>query len=127
MTEPVLSDDPAARATALEQQLVELRASSRASLVRAELRTEAVRAGMVDLDGLKLIDTATLAFNKDGELADAGGVMRTLMRDKPWLFGSASTSSSATPPSSAPPRLKRATEMTDDEYRAARAALLRRR
>jgi hypothetical protein len=82
---------------------------------------------MVDLDGLKLIDTAALAFNKDGELADAAGVMRILMRDKPYLFGAASTSSAATPPSSAPPRQKKATEMTDEEYRTARAALLRRR
>src|SRR6185312_484916 len=47
-----------------------------------------------------------------------------LKRDKPWLFGGASSSSPATPPPAQPPRQKRAMEMTDAEYRAARADLL---
>jgi hypothetical protein len=129
MTEPAPPpvEDPVARAASLEQRLAELEQTSRARLVRAELRTEAVRAGMVDLDGIKLIDTSALAFNKDGELADAAGVMRTFAHDKPWLFGAVSTSSAATPPNSAPPRTTKARDMTADEYRAARAILLKRR
>ena len=36
-------------------------AGLRARLVQAELRTEAVRAGMVDLDGVRLIDPAAIS------------------------------------------------------------------
>ena len=42
-----------------------------------------------------------------------------------WLFGGGSSSSSASPPPAQPSRQKLATEMTDAEYRAARAAILR--
>ena len=38
----------------------------RERLVQAELRTEAVRAGMVDLDGVKLIDKAALVVDEAG-------------------------------------------------------------
>ena len=53
--------------------------------------------------------------------------MAGLRRAKPWLFGRASSSGPASPPPAQPPRQKLATEMTDDEYRVARAALLKRR
>src|SRR5215472_17069967 len=46
--------DAEARATALELRLAELEATTTARLIRAELKTEAERAGMVDLDGLKM-------------------------------------------------------------------------
>jgi hypothetical protein len=48
-----------------------------------------------------------------------------LRHAKPWLFGSLSSSSSASPPPAQAPRLKMATEMTDEEYRAARAAIVK--
>ncbi len=88
--------------------------------MRAELKAEAVRHGMVDLDGLKLIDTDGLTLTDNGEVAGAAGAMARLKRSKPWLFGSPNSSSSAAPPPSAPPRQKTALEMNDDEYRRAR-------
>ena len=45
-----------ARAEALERRLAETEQEARARVVRAELKVEAVRAGIVDLDGLKLLD-----------------------------------------------------------------------
>jgi hypothetical protein len=124
---PPVVDDFAARAADLERRIVEIEASARTRLIRAELKTEAVRAGMVDLDGLKLIDTDKLELTNAGDLADAVGVMRNLKREKPWLFGGVSTSSSAVAPPSHPPAQKLATAMTDAEWRAARADLLKRR
>ena len=116
-----------ARADALEHQLATTQAETEARLVRAELKAEAIRAGMVDLDGLKLLDIAALKLSKSGELDDAGSIMSRLRKAKPWLFGSASSSSPAMPPPAQPPRKKLATEMTDAEYRAARADLVKRR
>ena len=117
-----------ARADALELQLAEVRQQTEARIVRAELKAEAIRAGIVDPDGLKLLETADIKLNKDGEVEDAGALITELKRAKPWLFGSAlSSSSSAIAPPVTPLRQKLATEMSDDEWRAARTALLKRR
>ena len=113
------------RAEELERRLAETEQESRARITRAELKVEAVRAGIVDLDGLKLIDLKNVELTANGDLVNAAELMAQLRRAKPWLFGGASSSSPASPPPAQPPRQKLATEMTDDEYRAARAAILK--
>jgi hypothetical protein len=115
------------RAETLERELRETTAEAERRLIRAELKAEAVRAGMVDLDGLKLLDLSAVRLGAGGEVEGAAALMSQLRRGKPWLFGQASTSSSAAPPPSAPPRTKLATEMNEEEWRAARRELLRRR
>ncbi len=134
MTEP--QDDPKeeptieelrAETASLQRQLQEVTETARARVIRAELKAEAVRAGMIDLDGLKLLDAGTIKLNSDGEVEGASAIMAKFKRDKPWLFGALSSSSRATPPAAEPPRQKRASEMSPDEYRVARAEMLRRR
>ena len=100
----------------------------RARLVQAELRTEAVRAGMVDLDGVRLVDVSTLVLGADG--IEGGVALMARMREaKPWLFGRGGVSSSSAwrAPVVAPVKVKTAMEMSEEEWRAARAELLRRR
>ena len=53
--------------------------------------------------------------------------MDRLRGDKPWLFARASSSSTASPPPGAAVKAKLATEMSLDEWKAARAELLRKR
>ena len=77
----------------------------RARLVQAELKAEAIRAGMVDLDGVKLIEASTVKVNEAGELMDGAEVMRALRAAKPWLFGG-SSSSVARAPRAEPPRVR---------------------
>ncbi len=104
-------------------------AALRERLLQAELRTEAVRAGMVDLDGVKLIDKAALKVDASGGLVDGVGVMTALKAEKPYLFGvvqRTSSSSGAVAPRAATPVAKTAMEMSLEEWRAARAAILRR-
>ena len=98
----------------------------RERLLQAELRTAAVRAGMVELDGIRLLDLAAVAVDADGAPADAPGVMAALRASKPWLF-TASSSSGAVAPRAAPAVARSAMEMGEEEWRAARAALLRTR
>ena len=43
----------------------------RTNLVMSELKAEAVRAGMVDLDGLKLLDTSTVTVGERGDVTGA--------------------------------------------------------
>jgi hypothetical protein len=116
-----------AHAEALERQLHDAEVQSAARLREAELKAEAIRAGIVDLDGLKLLDASASAAKTGGAQEDAAHVIAKLRRDKPWLFVAASSSSTAIVPQAAPMKRKLATEMSVEEWRAARAELLRRR
>lgn len=90
-------------------------------VIRAELKAEALKAGMVDLDGLKLADLSKIKINDAGEVEGASELMEELKKAKPYLFGTTQNSSTpGTPPNPKPPAAKKATEMTDEEYAAAR-------
>jgi hypothetical protein len=116
------------RAELAEAALNRLQAEAGVKLMRAELKAEAVKAGMIDLDGLKLIDAGEVQLNEAGELQDGGAVLARLKRAKPWLFGGGSSSSAAAnPPRPEPPRARQANELSHEEWQQARAALLRRR
>ncbi|WP_298213962.1 hypothetical protein [Acidocella sp.] len=116
------------RAEAAEAALVQMQKEVMEKIVRAELKAEAIKAGMIDLDGLKLIETDKLNVTETGELKDAAAVLAQLKRAKPWLFpGGKSSSSAATAPRPEPPRPRHANEMSREEWLNARAALVRRR
>jgi hypothetical protein len=129
--------DEAARAKAAEEERDKVKIESDAKVkasksdadarvIRAELKALAIAAGMVDLDGLKLADLSTVKINKDGEVEGAAEMMEALKKAKPYLFGAASTSTTQRPPTSDKPKPKLATQMTKEEYQAAKAALIAR-
>jgi len=93
--------------------------------LEAELRIAALQAGIIDPDGVKLIDPAPLLAREDPKAA-AAEALAALRAAKPWLFGAATT----TPPHPAPapesPRPRHAREMSREEYERAKAELLRR-
>ena len=120
-------EDWRARAEAAERQLGEAVQAAEQRLIRAELKAEALRAGMVDLDGIKLMQTDTLALDDKGDVAGVSQVMAALKRAKPWLFGGHSSSSGAKAPAAQQPQNRLATEMSHDEWRSARADLLKRK
>lgn len=113
----------------LERRIAEMETTHRARLVRAELKAEAVRHGMVDLDGLRLLDPTLIDLDEAGEVRGAANIMRDLKRAKPWLFGLAGafSSSTASAPAAAVPSAKSAMKMTHAEWQSARADLLKRR
>jgi len=114
------------RAESAEAALSRAQAEGQARLVQAELKAEAIRAGMVDLDGLKLLDLAEVKLTETGEVAEAAQVLAKLKRAKPWLFGGAmSSSAAANAPRPEPPRTRHANELSHEEWRAAKAALVR--
>lgn len=104
-------------------EFAKLRDEFQSRLVIANLRTEAIRAGMIDMDGLKLIDLSAVRLGKDDRIVGGPKLMDDFKRNKPWLFGPMSSSSAAIAPASQPARQKMALEMTDEEYVAARAAV----
>ncbi len=129
MTEEIeKTEDWRARAESAEAALSQMQAEMAAKVARAELKAEAVRAGMIDLDGLKLIDAASVRLNQNGEVEDAASLLARMKREKPWLFGAgASSSAAANPPRPEPPRTRHANELSHEEWLSARAALIRRR
>lgn len=95
-----------------------------ARVVRSEMKAAAVKAGMVDLDGLKLADLTKVKLNADGEVEGADELMADLKKTKPFLFGVPSTSNTNPVPPKVPPAAKSALEMTADEHKAARRLAL---
>lgn len=92
-------------------------------IARAELKAVALKAGIVDIDGLKLVDLSKLTLDDKGEVQGADALIDELKKSKPYLFGAASTSGTGKVPPSEPPTKKLAKDMTDAEYAAAKAAL----
>nr|WP_294511724.1 hypothetical protein [uncultured Rhodopila sp.] len=127
MDDPLNNEDQTTEDQPAEDQIKKLRADYESRLVAANLRTEAVRAGMIDLDGLKLVDLSSVTLDANDKIVDGRKVMDNLRREKPWLFGATSSSSAAVAPASQPVRQKTALEMSDEEYAAARAVLTRHR
>jgi hypothetical protein len=126
-TLPEPSDGDRADPDRLIEEIKTLKEDFRSRLVIANLQTEAVRAGMVDLDGLKLINLSEARLGPNDQVEGGRQIIEDLRRQKPWLFGKSSSSSVAEAPSSQPVRQKTALEMNDEEYASAKAALTKRR
>jgi|SRR5579875_492696 len=117
----------ATRVATLEKALEEVQTQARERIKLAELKAAALQAGILDLDGLKLFDLSSIEVDENGNIIGAEALFARAKREKPWLFRALSSSSRASAPPAQPPRMKLATEMTEEEYRAARAELLRKR
>ena len=101
---------------------------------RAELKAAAIAAGMNDpADAMAMVPMDQIKLNEDGDPSNLAELMAALKESKPYLFrvdGQTprdSTSNPAKPPKPGDPKPKLATEMTDEEYAAAKAAITRRR
>jgi hypothetical protein len=128
--ETEVQDDPntvlSLRLDKLERDRLEDRRLNERQHILAELKVEAMRANMIDLDGLQFVDISEKRLDEDGGYADSAELISRLKRAKPWLFATSSSSSIAKVPPSGPTRQKLAKEMSDEEYRTARANIIRR-
>jgi hypothetical protein len=121
-------DDPVAlraHADALEQKLHETMERHRSQLLNAELKAEAIKAGMVDLDGLKLVQFDELTIDDQGTVSGADALIKNLRARKPWLFSERHSSSPGSAPQALAQERKLATQMSYEEWRRARADLLK--
>ena len=114
------------RLTVAEAARAEAHKVAQAARKDAALRLAAKDAGMVDLDGLRLLDSDLVTVADDGAVTIPDKYFANAKAAKPWLFGAPSTSSTAAAPGNTEAKPKQAGDMTADEYRTARTALLRR-
>jgi hypothetical protein len=58
----------------------------KATLIQMALQNEAIRQGIVDLDGVKLADTSQIKVDKDWNIEGAKEAIEALKQSKPYLF-----------------------------------------
>ena len=99
--------------------------SANERVVRAELKAVALRAGIVDVDALKLADLAQVRLNEAGEVEGAEALIATLKEAKPYLFGGAAGAGNSGSTQAAPKPAAQtpvdARKMSAEEYARARA------
>lgn len=121
-----LADTETNHKTALEAVQKAAKEDSDKRVVMAEFKAIAIKAGIVDVDGLKLLDTSTLKFNDKGELVGADELIEAAKKSKPYLFA---TTTSTTSTSKTPPKVgdepKSVKTMTDAEYEAAKQSAIK--
>ena len=103
-------------------KIEEVSKTAQLRVIKAELKAFAVKAGIVDLDGLAFIDMSKVKLTDTGEIEGADEAIDALRKAKPYLF-TKTTSSTQKPPEGKPPTTKKATEMTPEEYKAEKRRL----
>lgn len=103
-----------------DAKVKESHTASEQRIIRAELKAEALKAGMVDLDGLKLADLSSLKIDEKGEVTGAAELMASLKESKPYLFKepTSSTTHAGDPPPKKKPEAFDARKATPEELRA---------
>lgn len=105
--------------TKAQATVTEANTKAEARVMRSELRAAATKAGMVDLDGLKMVDTSSLKFTPDGDLEGVDALIEATKKAKPYLFGTPSTSNTTTTVPNKDAPATDARKMTDAEFEAA--------
>lgn len=101
-----------------ESKLAEADSRANERIIRAELKAAAIKAGMIDLDGLKLADMSSVKLSDDGDVVGAADMLATLKESKPYLFKTATTTTTAPPPKPSNQGQKKATDMDATEWAA---------
>lgn len=114
------TDKAKADSDAATAKVTEANTAAEQRIIRAEMKAAALKAGMVDLDGLKLADLSGVKLNEAGEVEGADELMAALKEAKPYLFASSQSTSqtSQKPPKKDDSKPKTAKDMTDEEWKA---------
>lgn len=117
-----LANERAELTAAHERKLAELKSAADQRIMRAELRAHAIKAGIVDVDGLQLADLSGVKIKDDGTIEGAEATIEALKKSKPYLFAS-STSNPANPPKPDDKTAKKFSELTEAEQKREYAKL----
>ncbi len=128
------SERDAALAVALRERddaIAAVQEEARGRVLQAELRTHAVRSGILDLDALKLAELDGVRFDEHGDVLGVEEVISALRERKPYLFStetasptSETTAQTQRAPRPAQPVVVDARELSRDAWRIERDRLL---
>lgn len=123
-----------ARAAAIrdrDEAVAAVRADASGRLIQAELKSQAIQAGIVDLDGLRLAEIDGLSVNEAGDVQGAEEAIASLRKHKPYLFAvdrsgmaTGTTAQLQRPPSPAQPSTVDARSLSREAWQAERDRLL---
>ena len=121
----------AAAARDRDEAIAMVRSEATGRVIRSELKAYALKAGIIDLDGLRLADSSKLALNEDGDVVGAEALIEALRQHKPYLFSDArvgastgTTGQTQRPPSPAVPSNLDVRSLSRDAWQAERSRLL---
>jgi len=114
-----------------DEAIANVRSEANGRVIRSELKAHALRAGIIDLDGLRLADTSKLALNEEGDVVGAETLIETLRKEKPYLFAdtragvsTGTTGQTQRPPSPAASSTMDARTLSRDDWQTERNRLL---
>ena len=107
-------------------KLAESTTAAKEQVKAARLEALALREGLVDLDGLKLLDLSKITQKDDGTFEGVDEVFKAAREAKPYLFGEKVTTTTTTKPAPKPgdPAPIDARKLTPEEYQKEKAAIL---
>ena len=125
--------DHAAALVAAQASVAEARAAANTATMQAALKVAAKDAGMIDLDGLKLLDISAVKVDDAGVVTIPDTFFADAKKAKSYLFTATgadtgnTTGTGKTPPVKEGGKPVSAMDMSDDDYKAARAAIVKAR
>lgn len=121
----------AAAARERDEAVAMIRSQANDRVIRSELRAHAMKAGIIDLDGLRLADLTKLSLSEDGDVVGAEALIDSLRQDKPYLFSESrsgiatgTTAQTQRPPAPAVPMALDARTLSREAWQAERDKLL---
>ena len=107
-------------------KLAESSTAAKEQVKAARLEALALREGLVDLDGLKLLDLSKITQKEDGTFEGADEVFKAAREAKPYLFGEKVNTTTTTKPAPKPgdPAPIDARKLSSEEYQKEKTALL---
>lgn len=86
--------------------------------IRAELKAEALKAGLVDVDALKMFDTSSIEIDDNGDVIGVSELVEEMRMSKPYAFSTTAkdTTTDKKTPDSSKVDSKSALDMSDDEF-----------
>ena len=92
-------------------------------LIRSELKSEALKAGLVDTDALKMFDTSDVSITDDGDVEGVSNLVSAMKEAKPYLFEvkSKDTSVKTGSPAATTAKIKYVATLSKDEYEIQKA------
>ena len=97
---------------------MEAQNEARTERALARLESLATKDGLLDPDLVSMIDASGITFDEAGKISNAQELVDAFKASKPHLFAAQATSSVAKTPKTGNTEAKKATEMTEAEYRA---------